>query len=53
MPAFKKAFHTLTPGKQRGYLMYFNDARQSKTRTARIEKNVPRILNGLGLTDLP
>ncbi|HEV2355701.1 MAG TPA: YdeI/OmpD-associated family protein, partial [Puia sp.] len=51
LPALKKAFHALTPGRQRAYLMYFNAAKQSKTRTDRIEKNIPRILKGQGLTD--
>jgi uncharacterized protein YdeI (YjbR/CyaY-like superfamily) len=51
MPALKKAFHALTPGRQRGYLLHFSEAKQSKTREARIEKNVPRILAGQGLTD--
>jgi uncharacterized protein YdeI (YjbR/CyaY-like superfamily) len=48
-PALKKAFHALTPGRQRGYLLYFSSAKQSKTREARIEKNVKRILAGEGL----
>lgn len=47
----KKAFGSLTPGRQRAYLMHFSDAKQSITRQARIEKCVPRILNGKGLTD--
>jgi uncharacterized protein YdeI (YjbR/CyaY-like superfamily) len=49
--ALKKAFHALTPGRQRGYLFYFSAAKQSKTRTARIEKYIPEILNGKGLDD--
>jgi len=49
--ALKKAFATLTPGRQRGYLLYFSGAKQSKTRQARIEKCVPQILNGKGLDD--
>ena len=51
MPALKKAFHALTPGRQRGYLLHFSSAKQSKTRDARIEKNVDRILAGKGLDD--
>lgn len=51
MPALKKAFHALTPGRQRGYLLHFSSAKQSKTREARIEKNVDRILAGKGLDD--
>ena len=47
----KRAFHALTPGRQRGYLLYFAAAKQSKTREARIEKAVPRIMDGKGLED--
>jgi uncharacterized protein YdeI (YjbR/CyaY-like superfamily) len=47
----KKAFEALTPGRQRGYLLYFSQAKQSKTRLARIEKYTPKILNGEGLND--
>ncbi|HLX70425.1 MAG TPA: YdeI family protein [Verrucomicrobiae bacterium] len=50
-PALKKAFEALTPGRQRGYLLYFSAAKQSKTRESRIEKCVPRILKGKGLDD--
>jgi uncharacterized protein YdeI (YjbR/CyaY-like superfamily) len=50
-PALKKAFDALTPGRQRGYLLYFSAAKQSKTREARVEKCVPQILNGKGLND--
>lgn len=50
-PTLKTAFESLTPGRQRGYLLYFSDAKQSKTRTARVEKCIPRILNGKGLND--
>ena len=50
-PALKTAFHALTPGRQRGYLLYFSGAKQSKTREARIEKCVQQILNGKGLND--
>lgn len=49
--ALKKAFEALTPGRQRGYLLYFSGAKQSLTREARVEKNVLRILKGLGLDD--
>src|SRR5437773_1463405 len=51
LPALKKAFYELTPGRQRGYLLYFSSAKQSKTREARIEKYVDRILDGRGLDD--
>lgn len=46
-----KAFHALTPGRQRGYVLHFTGAKQSKTRTARIEKSIPNILAGKGLND--
>lgn len=51
MPALKKAFAALTPGRQRGYLLHFAAAKQSKTREARIEKLIPEILKGKGLND--
>jgi len=50
-PALKKAFYALTPGRQRGYLLYFSAAKQSKTREERIEKYMPKILKGKGLED--
>ena len=50
-PALKKAFDALTPGRQRGYLLYFSAAKQSKTREARIEKYTKQILSGRGLND--
>jgi uncharacterized protein YdeI (YjbR/CyaY-like superfamily) len=50
-PALKKAFYGLTPGRQRGYLLYFSSAKQSKTRESRIEKYIPEILKGKGLED--
>lgn len=46
-----EAFRALTPGRQKGYLLYFAAAKQSATRTARVEKHAPRILKGLGLDD--
>jgi uncharacterized protein YdeI (YjbR/CyaY-like superfamily) len=49
--ALKKAFHSLTPGRQRAYIFYFSQAKQSKTREARIEKYMPQILKGKGLDD--
>jgi uncharacterized protein YdeI (YjbR/CyaY-like superfamily) len=49
--ALKTAFHGLTPGRQRGYLLYFSQAKQSKTREARIEKYIPQILKGKGVDD--
>jgi len=51
IPALKKAFAALTPGRQRGYLFYFSQAKQSKTREARVEKYIPLILKGKGLDD--
>lgn len=51
LPALKTAFYALTPGRQRGYLMYFTSAKQSATRRARIEKYVSRIMAGKGLHD--
>jgi uncharacterized protein YdeI (YjbR/CyaY-like superfamily) len=50
-PGLKKAFATLTPGRQRGYLLYFSSAKQAKTREARVEKYIPKILDGFGLED--
>ena len=49
--ALKKAFYALTPGRQRGYLLYFSAAKQSQTRESRIEKYMQQILNGKGLND--
>lgn len=51
LSVLKKAFYALTPGRQRGYLLYFSSAKQSKTRIARIEKYIKHILNGKGLDD--
>ncbi|KAF2325808.1 YdeI/OmpD-associated family protein [Flavobacterium nitrogenifigens] len=48
---FKKAFYALTPGRQRAYLLHFSQPKQSKTREARVEKNIQRILDGKGLND--
>lgn len=49
--ALKKAFEALTPGRQKGYLLYFASAKQAKTRESRIEKYAPHILAGKGLED--
>lgn len=51
LPGLKTAFKALTPGRQRGYLLYFSSAKQAATREARIEKCVPQIFNGKGLDD--
>ena len=48
---FKTAFESLTPGRQRGYILFFSAPKQSKTRVTRIEKSVENILNGLGMHD--
>ena len=50
--ALKTAFENLTPGRQRAYIFYFSQPKQSKTREARVEKSLAQILNGKGLNDL-
>jgi uncharacterized protein YdeI (YjbR/CyaY-like superfamily) len=50
-PELAEAFHALTPGRQKGYLLHFAAAKQSATRTARVDRLAPRILKGLGLDD--
>jgi uncharacterized protein YdeI (YjbR/CyaY-like superfamily) len=50
-PRFKRAFEALTPGRQRGYLFHFAGAKQSGTRTARIEKAMPAIFEGRGFLE--
>lgn len=50
-PKLAEAFRELTPGRQKGYLLHFAGAKQAATRVARVEKHVPRILQGLGLDD--
>jgi uncharacterized protein YdeI (YjbR/CyaY-like superfamily) len=49
--AFKKAFTALTPGRQRGYLLFFSAAKQAATCESRIEKSIPNIMKGKGLND--
>jgi len=51
IPALKKAFEALTPGRQRAYMLYFSSPKQSKTRESRVEKCIEQILNGIGLDD--
>jgi uncharacterized protein YdeI (YjbR/CyaY-like superfamily) len=51
MPALRTAFNSLTPGRQRAYLLHFSSPKQSQTRQARVEKSIPMILNGKGLND--
>lgn len=50
-PDLENAFYNLTPGRQRGYLLYFNGAKQSKTRTSRIKKLTPKIFEGKGYNE--
>lgn|SRR5690606_1552555 len=50
-PSLKDSFNSLTPGRQRGYLLYFSSAKRSQTREARVEKYIPKIMDGLGLDD--
>jgi len=50
-PSLKDAFDALTPGRQRGYLLFFSGAKQSATRAARVEKCVRAIYAGKGLND--
>lgn len=51
-PELDAAFYALTPGRQRAYLLYFSAPKQSKTRESRVEKSLPQILAGKGLSDL-
>ena len=51
IPSLKKAFYALTPGRQRGYIFYFSQPKQSKTRESRVAKCIKQIRNGKGLND--
>jgi uncharacterized protein YdeI (YjbR/CyaY-like superfamily) len=51
IPALKKAFGALTPGRQRAYILHFSAPKQTKTREARVEKCMKQILEGKGLND--
>jgi uncharacterized protein YdeI (YjbR/CyaY-like superfamily) len=51
IPALKTAFVALTPGRQRAYILYFSEPKQSKTRESRVERCMEQILNGKGLND--
>ncbi|MCU7551427.1 YdeI family protein [Chitinophagaceae bacterium LB-8] len=51
IPALKTAFEALTPGRQRAYIFYFSQPKQSKTRASRVEKRMQQILDGKGLND--
>jgi uncharacterized protein YdeI (YjbR/CyaY-like superfamily) len=50
-PGFEAAFRALTPGRQRGYVLHFSSAKQSATRSSRIEKHRNAIFNGKGMHD--
>lgn len=50
-PELEEAFKALTPGRQKGYLLHFSLPKQSKTRTSRIEKLIPKIMEGKGFHD--
>ena len=51
IPALRTAFGALTPGRQRAYILHFSQPKQSTTRTSRVEKSIPGILDGKGLND--
>jgi uncharacterized protein YdeI (YjbR/CyaY-like superfamily) len=51
IPGLNEAFKALTQGRQRGYLLYFSQAKQSATRASRVEQFIPRILMGKGQFD--
>ncbi|NGM85536.1 hypothetical protein G5B47_24355 [Paenibacillus sp. 7124] len=51
IPDLKTAFEALTPGRQRAYILYFSEPKQSKTRVSRVEKYMQKILGGKGLND--
>jgi len=51
IPTLKTAFDALTPGRQRAYILYFSQPKQSKTRESRVEKCLQQILKGKGLND--
>jgi uncharacterized protein YdeI (YjbR/CyaY-like superfamily) len=51
IPALKKAFHALTPGRQRAYLFHFSQPKLSKTREERVGKYMHKILQGKGMED--
>lgn len=50
-PSLKESFSSLTPGRQRGYLLYFSSAKRPETRQSRVEKYIPKIMDGMGLDD--
>jgi uncharacterized protein YdeI (YjbR/CyaY-like superfamily) len=51
LPELRSAWEALTPGRRRGYVLYFSAAKQSKTRESRIKKHAPAILQGRGMHD--
>jgi uncharacterized protein YdeI (YjbR/CyaY-like superfamily) len=51
LPKLKTAFEALTPGRQRAYILHFSSAKQSSTRSSRVEKCMPQIMDGKGLQD--
>lgn len=51
LPSLKEAFYALTPGRQRAYILHFSGSKNSVTRITRIDKYIPRIMNGKGITD--
>jgi uncharacterized protein YdeI (YjbR/CyaY-like superfamily) len=51
LPVFKNAFYSLTAGKQRAYIIYFSQPKQSSTRFSRIQNCMQKIINGEGLND--
>lgn len=50
-PELGEAFRRLTPGKQKEYILYINEAKQEATKLSRIEKIKPLIIAGKGLND--
>lgn len=48
---FKNAFYSLTPGRQKSYLIFYSAAKQSATRTSRILKSKEAIFNGKGMNE--
>jgi len=51
IPALKTAFHALTPGRQRAYILHFSQPKLAKTRASRVEKSMRQILKGKGIND--
>ena len=51
IPLFEKAFKSLTPGRQKAYIIHFSSPKQSTTKTSRIRKNIDKIIGGRGILD--